>query len=95
MKRSEFFNYINSLNKDQIFKMTYLKKNGEVRNATCKLNDKIADEGVKGTGMNRQEKMNRLQVFQYFDVNSNAYRSARLENIQSVIVEDNFISIED
>lgn len=95
MKRSEFFNYINSLNKDQIFKMTYLKKNGEVRNATCKLNDIIADEGVKGTGINRHEKMNRLQVFQYFDVNSNAYRSARLENIQSVIVEDKCISFED
>lgn len=95
MKRSEFFNYIMSIGKDQIFEMTYLKKNGELRNATCKLHDKVADEGVKGTGMNRQEKMTKLQVFQYFDVNSNAYRSARLENIKEVIVEEKVIKLED
>lgn len=95
MKRSEFFKYIMSIGKDQIFKMTYLKKNGELRNATCKLHDKGADEGVKGTGMNRQEKMDKLQVFQYFDLNSNAYRSARLENIKEVIVEEKVIKLED
>jgi hypothetical protein len=45
--------------------------------------------------MNRQEKMDKLQVFQYFDVNSNAYRSARLENIKEVIVEEKVIKLED
>ena len=66
MKRSEFFERIMAIPKEEVFGMTYKKKNGETRVATCKLRDAIADVGVKGTGMNREEKMNRLQVFQYF-----------------------------
>lgn len=95
MKRSEFFERIMAIPKEEVFGMTYKKKNGETRVATCKLRDAIADVGVKGTGMNREEKMNRLQVFQYFDVNSNAYRSAKLENIIDVTINGELDKIED
>ena len=96
MKRSEFFDYVmKNLNKDEPFNMVYLKKNGERREALGKLRDIEADMGVKGTGMNRQEKMDRLKVFQYFDINSNAYRSARLENIQSITIKGVLYNVED
>ena len=96
MKRSEFFDYVmKNLDKDEPFNMVYLKKNGERREALGKIRDMEADMGVKGTGMNRQEKMNRLKVFQYFDINSNAYRSARLENIQSITIKGELYNVED
>ena len=96
MKRSEFFDYVmKNLDKDELFNMVYLKKNGERREALGKLRDMEADMGVKGTGMNRQEKMDRLKVFQYFDINSNAYRSARLENIQSITIKGVLYNVED
>lgn len=96
MKRSEFFDYVmKNLDKNEPFNMVYLKKNGERREALGKLRDMEADMGVKGTGMNRQEKMNRLKVFQYFDINSNAYRSARLENIQSITIKGELYNVED
>ena len=95
MKRSEFFDYVmKNLDKDEPFNMVYLKKNGERREALGKLRDIEADMGVKGTGMNRQEKMDRLKVFQYFDINSNAYRSARLENIQSITIKGVLYNVE-
>ena len=96
MKRSEFFDYVmKNLDKDEPFNMVYLKKNGERREALGKIRDMEADMGVKGTGMNRQEKMDRLKVFQYFDINSNAYRSARLENIQSITIKGVLYNVED
>lgn len=96
MKRSEFFDYVmKNLDKDEPFNMVYLKKNGERREALGKIRDIEADMGVKGTGMNRQEKMDRIKVFQYFDINSNAYRSARLENIQSITIKGELYNIED
>lgn len=96
MKRSEFFDYVmKNLDKDEPFNMVYLKKNGERREALGKIRDIFADMGVKGTGMNRQEKMDRLKVFQYFDINSNAYRSARLENIQSITIKGVLYNVED
>ena len=96
MKRSEFFDYVmKNLDKDEQFNMVYLKKNGERREALGKIRDIEADMGVKGTGMNRQEKMDRLKVFQYFDINSNAYRSARLENIQSITIKGVLYNVED
>ena len=96
MKRSEFFDYVmKNLDKDEPFNMVYLKKNGERREALGKIRDMEADMGVKGTGMNRQEKMDRLKVFQYFDINSNAYRSARLENIQSITIKGKLYNVED
>lgn len=95
MKRSEFFANIMNLDKEKCFGMTYKKKNGETRVAVCKLRDIFADSNVKGTGLNRKEKMDRLNVFQYFDVNSNAYRSARLENIIDVTIDGTTIKIED
>lgn len=96
MKRSEFYHHITSvLKSNETFGMTYKKKNGEIRVATCKLRDEKADEGVKGTGMNRQEKMDKLQVFQYFDINSNAYRSARLENIIDFTINEEVTKLED
>ena len=96
MKRSEFFDYVmKNLDKDEPFNMVYLKKNGERREALGKIRDIEADMGVKGTGMNRQEKMDRLKVFQYFDINSNAYRSARLENIQSITIKGKLYNVED
>lgn len=96
MKRSEFFDYVmKNLDKNEPFNMVYLKKNGERREALGKLRDMEADMGVKGTGMNRQEKMDRLKVFQYFDINSNAYRSARLENIQSITIKGELYNVED
>lgn len=96
MKRSEFFDYVmKNLDKDEPFNMVYLKKNGERREALGKIRDIEADMGVKGIGMNRQEKMDRLKVFQYFDINSNAYRSARLENIQSITIKGELYNIED
>ena len=96
MKRSEFFDYVmKNLDKDEPFNMIYLKKNGERRDALGKLRDMEADMGVKGTGMNRQEKMDRLKVFQYFDINSNAYRSARLENIQSITIKGELYNVDD
>lgn len=96
MKKSEFFDYVmKNLDKDEPFNMVYLKKNGERREALGKIRDIEADMGVKGTGMNRQEKMDRLKVFQYFDINSNAYRSARLENIQSITIKGELYNVED
>ena len=96
MKRSEFFDYVmKNLDKNEPFNMVYLKKNGERREALGKIRDIDADMGVKGTGMNRQEKMDRLKVFQYFDINSNAYRSARLENIQSITIKGKLYNVED
>ena len=96
MKRSEFFDYVmKNLDKDEPFNMVYLKKNGERREALGKIRDIEADMGVKGTGMNRQEKMDRLKVFQYFDINSNAYRSARLENIQSITIKGELYNVDD
>ena len=96
MKRSEFFDYVmKNLDKDEPFNMVYLKKNGERREALGKIRDIEADMGVKGTGMNRQEKIDRLKVFQYFDINSNAYRSARLENIQSITIKGELYNVED
>ena len=96
MKRSEFFDYVmKNLDKDEPFNMVYLKKNGERREALGKIRDIEADMGVKGTGMNRQEKMDRLKVFQYFDINSNDYRSARLENIQSITIKGELYNVED
>ena len=96
MKRSEFFDYVmKNLDKDEPFNMVYLKKNGERREALGKIRDIEADMGVKGTGINRQEKMDRLKVFQYFDINSNAYRSARLENIQSITIKGELYNVED
>ena len=96
MKRSEFFDYVmKNLDKDEPFNMVYLKKNGERREALGKIRDIEADMGVKGTGMNRQEKMDRLKVFQYFYINSNAYRSARLENIQSITIKGKLYNVED
>ena len=96
MKRSEFFDYVmKNLDKDEPFNMVYLKKNGERREALGKIRDMEADMGVKGTGMNRQEKMDRLKVFQYFDINSNAYRSARLENIQSITIKGELYNVEE
>ena len=95
MKRSEFFDYVmKNLDKDEPFNMVYLKKNGERRDVLGKIRDIEADMGVKGTGMNRQEKMDRLKVFQYFDINSNAYRSARLENIQSITIKGVLYNVE-
>ena len=95
MKRSEFFDYVmKNLDKDEPFNMIYLKKNGERREALGKIRDMEADMGVKGTGMNRQEKMDRIKVFQYFDINSNAYRSARLENIQSITIKGVLYNVE-
>lgn len=95
MKRSEFFDYVmKNLDKNEPFNMVYLKKNGERREALGKIRDIEADMGVKGTGMNRQEKMDRLKVFQYFDINSNAYRSARLENIQSITIKGVLYNVE-
>ena len=96
MKKSEFFDYVmKNLDKDEPFNMVYLKKNGERREVLGKIRDIEADMGVKGTGMNRQEKMDRLKVFQYFDINSNAYRSARLENIQSITIKGELYNVED
>ena len=96
MKRSEFFDYVmKNLDKDELFNMVYLKNNGERREALGKIRDIEADMRVKGTGMNRQEKMDRLKVFQYFDINSNAYRSARLENIQSITIKGVLYNVED
>ena len=96
MKRSEFFDYVmKNLDKNEPFNMVYLKKNGERREALGKIRDMEADMGVKGTWMNRQEKMDRLKVFQYFDINSNAYRSARLENIQSITIKGVLYNVED
>ena len=96
MKRSEFFDYMmKNLDKDEPFNIVYLKKNGERREALGKIRDIEADMGVKGTGMNRQEKMDRIKVFQYFDINSNAYRSARLENIQSITIKGVLYNVED
>ena len=95
MKRSEFFDYVmKNLDKDEPFNMIYLKKNGERREALGKIREIEADMGVKGTGMNRQEKMDRIKVFQYFDINSNAYRSARLENIQSITIKGVLYNVE-
>ena len=96
MKRSEFFDYVmKNLDKDEPFNIVYLKKNGERREALGKIRDIEADMGVKVTGMNRQEKMDRIKVFQYFDINSNAYRSARLENIQSITIKGVLYNVED
>lgn len=96
MKRSEFFDYVmKNLDKDEPFNIVYLKKNGERREALGKIRDIETDMGVKGTGMNRQEKMDRIKVFQYFDINSNAYRSARLENIQSITIKGELYNVED
>lgn len=96
MKRSEFFDFINGRHDrdDLIFEMTYKKKNGEIRHATCKMNDG-GKAPAKGTGMGRVEKMDKLQVFQYYDINSDGYRSARLENIIDFTINGEVTKLED
>lgn len=95
MKRTEFFEFMNGLDKSQEFEMSYKKINGEMRVAKCRLRDEVADRDVKGTGMNRQEKMDKHKLLQYFDLNKNAYRSAKLENIINVIINEEVITLED
>lgn len=95
MKRSEFFNYVKSLDKELEFELTYKKINGEKRVANAKLRDSIADTNTKGTGINREEKMNKYKLLQYFDVDKNAYRSAKLENIEKAIIGESVIELID
>lgn len=95
MKRSEFVNYITSLDKELEFELTYKKINGELRIANAKLRDKESDKNTKGTGMNREEKLNKHKLFQYFDINKNAYRSAKLENIEKAIIGESVIELID
>ena len=75
------------------FGFTYKKKDGTVRVAKGKLYS--PEVVVKGTGMNRDQKMEKNKVFQYFDLNSNAYRSAKLENILDITVNGEKYLIED
>ena len=97
MKRAELYKFIyescHGKNGGKTFALTYKKKDGTIRQATGKLYS--PDVEVKGTGMTRDQKMERNKVFQYFDLNSNAYRSARLENIIDITVNDKFYLIED
>ena len=96
MKRSDFYKIITEQCRgERIFEMTYKKVNGEFRQAVCKLHDKDIDKTLKGGGKNRDQKMKDNKVFQYFDVNSNAYRSAKLENILEVKIGDKFEKIDD
>ena len=95
MKRSEFFNYVMSLDKELEFELTYKKINGERRVANAKLRDGAADVHTKGTGINRETKMNKYKLFQYFDVNKNSYRSAKLENIEKAIIGESVIELID
>lgn len=95
MKRSEFFNYVMSLDKELEFELTYKKVNGELRVANAKLRDSVADTNTKGTGINRAEKMNKYKLFQYFDVDKNAYRSAKLEKIEKAIIGESVIELID
>jgi len=82
LKRSDFYKSIISLCKhNKRFSIKYKKVNGEIRIAEGKLYDKDAIKEVKGTGFNRDQKMKEWNVFQYFDINSHAWRSAKLENI--------------
>jgi len=88
MKRSDFYRIVTeSCRGEKVFEMTYKKVNGDTRKAVCKLHDAVADLGVKGTGLHRHDKMEKNNVFQYFDVNSNAYRSAKIENIMDVTID--------
>lgn len=96
LKRSDFYEFVGTNCKNEkVFDLTYKKMNGELRKAVCKLHDEEADKAVKGTGINRKRKMDLWKVFQYFDVNSNAFRSAKLENIIDVKVDDVLYTLED
>ncbi len=96
MKRQDFYRIITeSCKGEKPFEMIYKKKNGEIRKAKCKLHDAVADLGVKGTGMNRETKMKEKNVFQYYDIKSEAYRSAKLENILSVKIGEDFEEVVD
>jgi hypothetical protein len=89
MKRSEFFNFVNTNFSDKPFELIYKKINGEMRIAKGKLRNPETDKNLKGTGMNRFRKMENADVFQYFDIERNAYRSALLENIRSIGIIEN------
>lgn len=96
LKRADFFEFVGkNCKNEKTFELTYTKLNGELRKAVGKLHDEVADQLVKGTGFNRQKKMDLWKVFQYFDVNSKAYRSARLKNIIDVKIDDVLYTLED
>lgn len=96
MKRADFYKIVTeSCKHEKTFEMVYKKVNGEVRRAVCKLHDAEIDKTLKGGGKNRDQKMKDNKVFQYFDVNSNAYRSAKLENILEVKIGNEFEKVED
>ena len=96
LKRSNFYEFVGTNCKgEKVFDLTYKKMNGELRKAVCKLHDEEADKTVKGTGINRKRKMDLWKVFQYFDVNSNAFRSAKLENISDLKIDDVLYTLED
>lgn len=88
MNRADFYQIVTeSCTNEKQFEMTYTKKNGELRKALCKLNDKQFDnEHIKGTGVHRETKFKNRNVFQYFDVNSNNYRTALIDNIIDVTI---------
>lgn len=96
LKRNEFYTFIVANCKgEKPFELVYKKINGELRNAVGKLHDQLIDSSVKGVGFNRDKKMELWKVFQYFDINSKAYRSAKLENIISVKVDNVLYMLED
>ena len=96
MKRVDFYKIVTeSCKGEKVFEMTYKKINGENRKAICKLHDATIDATLKGTGKHRDDKMKNNGVFQYFDINSKAYRSARLENILDVTINGKYEKVED
>ena len=96
LKRNDFYEFVGMNCKgEKTFELTYKKVNGEIRKAVGKLHDEEADKLVKGTGYSRKHKMDLWKVFQYFDVNSHAFRSAKLENIIDVKVDDVLYTLED
>lgn len=97
MKRCEMFNFIyescHGKEGGKEFGLTYKKKDGSIRKAIGKLYSPTVE--IKGTGKTRDQKLKENNVFQYFDVNSDAYRSARLENIIDITVENTVYELED
>lgn len=97
MKRAEFFQTIIKKCQNELpFKMTYKKKNGELRKALCKLKNEDFDKNfVKGTGFNREHKIKDWKAFQYWDLEKNMYRTAKLDNIIDVTINEETETIVD
>ena len=81
IKREELFNLLKS-NKDLIFSVVFLKKNGELRRMTCRLDVK---KHLKGGTLGYDAFSKGLMTV--FDTQKKDYRNINLETLMSVTMK--------